>query len=529
MKRSLGWLMILSSGAAFAQTPNAPVLSIGNGFYSDPYGGYPCYIADTKFTGTAGTNTTVSWNGSTITGPTYSTLQAAISAAAAAYVANSSRPTRACALAGETYINTNMPLYINANTGTVATASAPFVIQGDPAATSSTMPVVNGNGGTEGGFAIGSAPSQSNYTGGNDNRYTVIRKIEVTNFSNTATGVYGLALGTNNGGRYDGFIMEYSKLHLFRYSLTGGEGGAGPVYTFNPNVSDTFEIRYSKLYDSLGTDGTTGSRPFAAIETYGGTFNIHHNEIYATPTAFSGKVLTPTVPNGTFHHNLVHDVGNNGTAMIEGEAGGEGPGFNGFYVYNNLFYWTNYNNSVFGTPASNSVYSDTGANGNKTAPTDIRFYNNTIVQALGSASSLTLWNVNTTAVQFYNNVILGPAPIVTNESAHNGQITFCDYNVYFNPTTFYLNLYGSPGPSFGSLSSWRAAHSSYPTLTGLTANPDVHSVDIHALSSSWNTVAANFPNNASNNYTIAAGSPLKGAGQGGVDPGYNPNDVGPGW
>lgn len=506
----------------------AVAVAIANGFFADPFSSYTSnYIADTTFGGVNGTVTTVSWNGGTISGPTYSTAQAAITAGANHLVA-SSVPTRICFLANQTYTNTNIPLYINAQTGTVATPSHPFVIQGDPAASASAMPIVNGGGNGEGGFAVGSAPSQSAYGGGNDNRNTTIRKIEVTNFLSTTTGVYGLALGTNFGGRYDGFVMEFCKLHLFRYSLTGGEGGAGPVYTFNPNVSDTFEIRYSKLYDNLGTDGTTGNRPFSAIETYGGTFNIHHNEIYGCATAFSGKVLTPTVPNGNFHHNLVHDCGNNGSGVIEGEAGGEGPGFNGFYVHHNLFYWTHYNDTAFGTPANCTIYSDTGTNGNTTAPTDIRFYNNTFIQALGNSGNLTLWNINTTATQFYNNVILGSSPIVTDESGHNGQVTFCDYNIYFNPTSYYLNLYGSSF-LFTSLAQWKLAHTNHPAATGLTADPDAHGIDINLLSAPWNTINANFPNNASNDYTIANGSPLKGAGQGGVDPGYTPTDVGPGW
>lgn len=500
---------------------------VAPGFFVEPFSALDSYIADTTFGGTAGSTTTVSWNNGTISGPTYSTAQAAITAAAT-HLVSTSRQTRVCLLSGQTYTNTNMPLFINAQTGTVATAANPFVIQGDPAATASTMPIVNGGANGEGGFAIGSAPSGSAYANGNDNRNTLIRKVEVTNFSSTTTGVYGLALGTNFSGRYDGFVMEFCKLHLFRYSLTGGEGGAGPVYTFNPNVSDTFEIRYSKLYDNLGTDGTTGNRPFSAIETYGGTFNIHHNETYGCPTAFSGKVLTPTVPNGSYHHNLVHDCGANGSGVIEGEAGGEGPGFNGFYVHHNLFYWTHYNDTAFGTPANCTIWGDSGTNGNTTAPTDVRWYNNTFVQALGNASNPTWWNINTAAAQFYNNVLLGNSPIVVREDLHLGTCSFCDYNVYFNPTVFYLNLNGTP-QSVGSFTAWKAAHTNNPGFAGLAADPDAHGINIGALSSSWNTIALNFPNNASNDYTIAGGSPLKGAGQGGVDPGYDPTDIGPGW
>lgn len=504
----------------------------GGSFSSDPFSAYTNnYIADTTFAGTAGNTTTVSWNGGTISGPTYSTAQAAITAAAA-HLVSSSVPTRVCLLAGQTYINSNIPLFIPSNTGTIATAANPFVIQGDPASTASTMPIISGNGGTEGGFAIGCAPGGSLYAGSNDNRNTVIRKLEITNYVSTSganAAIYGVCPSTGGSGRFSGLIVEYCKIHKFVYSSTAGEGGSGPFYIpAVPSNTDTFEVRYCKVYDSIGTDGTTDSKPFAAFETYGGSFNIHHNEVYLCPTFFSGKVLTSTVPNGTLHHNLVHDCGNNGSGMIEGEAGGEGNGFDGLYVYNNLFYWTGLDNAHYGTPASNSCYNDTGANGNTTAPTDIRFYNNTFVQALGNVSNPTLWNINTTAVQIYNNVILGSTPFVVREDLHLGTYSFCDYNVYFNPSTFYLNLNGSP-QSVGSFAAWQTAHTNNPTFAGLAADPDAHGINIGALSVSWNTIAANFPNNASNDYTIAAGSPLKGAGQGGVDPGYNPADCGPGW
>lgn len=521
MNRSLGWLMAFSSCAAFAQTPNAPVLTIGNGFFSDPYGSYSCYVADTKFTGTNGANTTVSWNGGSITAPTYSTLQAAISAAAAHYV-STSVPSRACLLAGETYVTGGTPNIIDSATGGVATAAKPFVIQGDPAATASTMPVVSGNGGAQGGFNVGSGPAQSTPAVGYDNRNTVIRKIEITNFVSTGSAVWGVSPGTNFGGRYDGLVVEYSKLHLFRAAV--GPGGSGPVYTSNPNTSDHFEVRYSKMYDNLMTDGTTQGRPFAAVETYGGVFSIHHNEIYAINTAFAGKVLTPATPNGSFYKNLVHDVPD----MIEFEAGGEGPGINGIAVYGNLFYWTHYNDSVFGSPGSASVYNDYGSSSNTTAPTNMQFYNNTVDAAIGSPGAPDFWNHNVTNIQFYNNIVLGSTPLAVTTSGDPGTYTLCDYNFYFNPSTFFLNAEGSPA-SVGSFTAWQSAHTTYSSFAGLSANPDAHGGNIAAFSSSWTTVAANFPNASTYNYTIASGSPLKGAGQGGVDPGYNPNDVGPGW
>jgi hypothetical protein len=509
---------ILTTGIASGGTGN---------FFADPFSAYTSnYIADTTFGGTAGTSTTVSWNGATVTGPTYSTAQAAITAAAAHLVA-SSQSTRVCLLAGQTHNLTSQPLFIPSNTGTVASAATPFVIQGDPAASASTMPQINGQGTAEGIFAIGSAPSGSVYGGSNDNRNTVIRKID----GHSVTG-YILCPGAFGSGQFSGLIVEFCKMHNIVFSTTAGEGGAGPVYQPNRGVTDTFEIRYSKLYDNIGDNGTTANKPFAAVETYGGAFNIHHNEVYTNPCFFAGKCLTSVVPNGTIHHNYVHDCGNSSNGMIEGEAGGGGPGFNGCYVYNNLFGWEGINDTVYGPPASQIVYNDFGTNGNNTAPTDIRFYNNTIVKAIGNAGNITLSNINTSAVQVYNNVILGPSPMFTDEQGHLGQMIFVDYNVYFNPTSFYMMFEGASQTQFTSLAQWKLAHTNHPSFPGLTADPDAHATDINLLGAPWNTIAANFPNSGTfgaGNYGLAGSSPLKGAGQGGVDPGYDPNDCGPGW
>lgn len=565
----------------------------GAGFYADPYASYATsYIADTTFAGTAGTNTTVSWNGGTVTGPTYSTAQAAISAAAA-HLVSAGTSTRVCLLAGQTYYPGASPLYIDSNTGAVATSTTPFVIQGDPAATEATMPAVSGNGSGEGAFAIGSAPAGSVYAGSNDNRNTTVRKVRVYNYNSSTKGTYAFALGMFNTGRYDGFVCEYCKLHQFRNSSTGGEGGGGPFYTFNPNTSDHFTIRYTKMFDNLVgsaygtasisgttltisatssgtfaagmsitgpdsaniadntyivsgsgttftvnnsqtvastsiTGATTANKPFSAIETYGGTFDIHHNEIYRCPTAFSGKVMTPTSPNGNFRNNLIYDCGNSGSGIIEGEAGGEGPAWNGFYIYGNLFCWKNLANSIFGPASSQDVYNDTGTSGNTTAPTNLYFYNNTVSADFGSSGNLAFSNVNTSVVKFHDNVFLPAYPLVVRENGDLGSYALCDYNVYYNPQIFYLNLYGTP-QSVASFTAWQSANTTYPTFAGLAANPDTHGKDIFALSSPWNTIAANFPNYASYDYTIASGSPLKGAGTGGADPGYTPTDCGPGW
>lgn len=497
------------------RTAGIPSTVVSSGFFADPFSNYNSFIADTTFAGTNGTVTTVSWNNSTLTAPTYSTPQAAVNAAAAV---NGGGGQRVCNLTGQTWsLATQTPILIPALTGTSATNR--FVIQGDPAATANTMPIWTGNG-TEGyGLILGGAPPFTGAAARNvSNTHVTLRKVEITNFVAVSNSVGAINLTQNN---YNDFVAEFCKLHLFRQVV--GPGGGGPVYTNTPNDTAIFEIRYCKMYDNLMTDGTTQGRPFAAVETYGGQFNIHHNEGYAVNTFYAGKVLTPSSPNGNITKNLIHDIPD----MIEFEAGGEGPGINVIVVNGNLFYWTHFNDAVFGTPGNATVYNDFGANGNTTAPTGMQFYSNTVDAAIGNSGNPAFWNHTTTAVQSHDNIILGTTPLMV-QSGGAGTWTFIDRNFYFNPVTFYLNGSGSPA-SVGSFTAWQSAHTTFPTFGGLTANPDANGGNIGAFTAPFNTIAANFPNTASFDYTIAASSPLKGAGAGGSDPGYNPSDVGPGW
>lgn len=499
----------------------------GTGFYADPFSSYTCYIADTTFAGTNGTSETVSWNGGTITCPAYKadangTFQPAINAAAAV---NGGASQRVCLLAGQTWtFVTDAAIKIPNLSGTSNTAR--FVIQGDPAATSSTMPIISGGGQPGGAFTIGAGNSDPtygpNYGWSATNSYVTIRKVEITDFVGSSTGQqlgFGILLGNNN---YNGFVVEYSKIHDLRF-YQGGTGANSPVMTITPGDTATFEVRYNKLYDMVSISGAA-TVPFAAVETYGGVFSIHHNEVYEMPVLFAGKVLTPTSPNGSIYKNLVHDV----VDMIEFEAGGENTGINGISIYDNLFYWENLNNSVFGPASDADVWNDFGANGNTTYPTNVQFYNNTIDANIGGAGSLAFWNQVTSDIQGYNNIFLGGYPLAVQANSSMASFSSWDYNFYFNPQIFYLNEDSSPA-SVGSFTAWQSAHTTYPSFTGLSANPDTHGADISAFASGHNTILENFPNSGSYDYTIAAGSPLKGAGQGGVDPGYNPADVGPGW
>ena len=121
-------------------------------------------------------------------------------------------------------------------------------------------------------------PAGSVYSGSNDNRCTLIRKINIMAFAS-----YGLALGKFNSGQYDGFVIGVLPGSSDSLQFNSrARAGAKALYTLSQPVRHRSlrDSRYSKLYDSQGstsTGGGTGNRPFAAIETYGGSFNIHHN------------------------------------------------------------------------------------------------------------------------------------------------------------------------------------------------------------------------------------------------------------
>ena len=79
-----------------------------------------------------------------------------------------------------------------------------------------------------------------------------------------------------------------------------------------------------------------------------------------------------------------------------------------------------------------------------------------------------------------------------------------------------------------SISAWKNFHSNNPTYPlCLNGNPDPNGGFVATFVNGPSDV--NFVDPSVRNYALKLTSPLKGAGQGGIDPGYDPTNCGPGW
>jgi hypothetical protein len=498
----------------------AYVISAGAGsFFGDPFAGFSNVIADTTFGGTAGATTTVGWNGGTISGPTYSTTQAAIAALLAAGPGGSGR--RVCRLLGQS--ESVASTIINIPGSTVAagfTSSLPFVIQGDPIATQAQLPKLDGGGTARTAIMIGGQINEGGTNiGGFNNTNVVIRKNEITNCA-TANGASGIHVsGVGGSAAFNGLIVEFNYIHLFRGS--GSDGETGPIYCDTINSTENATVRFNKLADvQLPAGGINQNH--SCVGLYGGIWQIFNNEMFTCTNGVRFKNCAPTIPNGSqVYNNSIHDVN---TAWSPA-SGGEGPAVNQIPIFNNLFGWQNLNNAVF--QSGSAVVNDFGAGGGTTTPLKTMFFNNTVTQGWGSGGGGGFLNDVTQQCSFFNNIMLCPTPVTCSENGSAGSITFLDFNAYF-VGNWIQNNEGTPQHTYTTFAAWQVAFTTN-AYHDLTANPDAHGLFIPNLSSPFNTIAGNFPNSASNDYTLAVGSPMIGAGQSGVNMGCNMSTVGPGW
>lgn len=502
--------------ATFGLLGGAPASSSGSGgFYADPYSSFNSYIADTTFAGTNGASTTVTWGSGTLTAPTYSTLQAAITAGVGP-------GNRVCVLKGQSWTIPSGGFSIPSTA--TCSAGSPFVIQGDPGATwsgpltgpTSTIAQITGGGANPGSaFSLGTSVN---------NQYVVIRKVEITNLVDSANGVAGISLDNTYG--YTGAIIEYCWIHYFRASGAGGESGA--IYTPIRGDNTQFTVRNCLLGDVQVYGGGTNDN-MSAIGLYGGAISCYNNEIYGATNCVRFKGNPSQTPNQTYvYQNLIHDF----YRGVTFDSGGSAPGENGTEIYGNLFCWLNFDNTVFTENSSLPV--NGGEDGlTTTTPTGILVYNNTFAPGLGTG----LTNNECRSVRFYNNVVLCSNPVSTSYGNYGGSMALCDYNAYFSQTNFSMNASGtSPAPvTISTFSSgaagnrWTTAHTDYSSYADLSADPDAHGMYIPALTSPYNTIAGNFPNYTNNDYTLDLGSPLATGAQGGGPMGYDSSNCGTGW
>lgn len=468
--------------------PAFPLIQLGgsavaqaSGYYADPYSTYTTYWVDPL-------------NGNDANpGTSQASAKQTLAAGVALLTVGGSRlivlPTAV--------LNVSSNLTFPAATGT--SASARIVVQGLPSASTSPQVVLAQN-----------VEWIVNMNAARD--YVVLRKLNVSGSGTQAspgTGAVGLIRW------YPDYpcqspLVQYCELHnQVSQDITAG------IRIEGAHVGAEFS--YNKIHDLANTANTRNGCGIISYKT--ASVWVHHNEIYNCSALIYDKQCAATSPNGwTIEHNSLHNWSD--TAVLHSEAGSSDPnGFSGPIVQYNLFYG--------GAGASNFACGQENQE-NLAQSTNFTLRWNTFAEDTPYAILFRAM----TAITVHSNVIMATNEKVELDDAYSprgwtNSITQWDYNAYLTGSgdQWWLGRYPASGQPAAyeatSLAQWQTAFSVGGRYE-LTANPDTHAT-------SFTSVATNFPNYASRDYTLASGSPLKGTGLGGSDPGYNPSDIGPGW
>jgi hypothetical protein len=465
----------------------------GSGFFDDPYSAYPTRLVDGTIASdvAGGTTLTRTWNGVSGTYQVYKSIEFGV----ADWLTAS--PRRLGVLATAVYTPAAGIYMPNAGTSD----SSRIIIQGDPAATATALPQVFGTNGFV-GFSCGSSVSGSASGTQGTARFVTFRKLEI---GNIAAGSNGNSCITG-GGNFpcDGLVVEYCYLHdaVGTVNNTGGVrvDGVGSA-TYNPGAI----IRYNK-FANFNQAGGSRDLNVNCVNSFGAAFvQVYNNSMTnADNGVFIKRPSMTLAPNGwTIRNNVIWNVGQAAIWFSYSGAGHDPFEHNGHRVYQNLIY-----------TCPNGMYIDD--NGNTAQNTDFIYYQNTAGEDVGNA----IYGGNMTAWQIHSNVSLAKTQHVATVKADAAtQVTFCDYNRYLNSGSslaWELERYGT-NTTFSTLASWQNAHTSNASLGDLTANPDAHAAYC---------LLTDFPNHATRDYTYANGV---GQGYGGINIGYDPTNIGPGW
>lgn len=425
-------------------------------FTSDPFSSYNSYILNPSFGGTDGASSTISWNGGSLTAPTYKEVQTAINAAAGA-------GNRLCIPAGTTISVPASTVYTFPTGG--LSNSARFVVQGDPAASSSTMPIFDF--GNNGGYIN---PCLSNNT-----KWLTFRKLSFQN--NTAS---MLTFAPNTQEAIDGTIVEF----CYFYNLVAPSGATdngcidhGPGIMWAQSALPSYRYNYFDYATVTGYDPATQRENTAGITfvcsgtagAYG--FYIHHNEFYECGQGVYNKVApynSTSQPNGGIYaYNIFHSCA---LGVYNGGAGASENPYIDDQVFNNLFY-------AIGLTA----YAQDSSDADTPQCSGHTVYNNTFAEDCNQAVSI----AETMGFIFFNNLRLastGEHVVLAGDASGSyiNTIALCDWNAYGVPgslTIFETNHYVTPNYTFTAVTGadgWDSAYSTYMPAQ-LSANPDTHS------------------------------------------------------
>jgi len=394
-------------------------------------------------------------------------------------------------------------------------SSNPYVIQGDPA--SANCPIIDGGLNTS-NAAFGFGNQGSYNTGPITVTGAVVRKFEIRNFECDSCYFY---YGTSSY-----VTIEYCYIHGNEYP-TSNPSSAGGIGISSANCTSYLTVRYCKFSNFTTVSGGYQLN-CVPIETYGSNYVTINNCLFTgNYAAIRTKLLdgSGTANNWTVSSNI---FAGNYEAILQGTNGNGFLGNSNWVISNNLFYGPA---QAMGGPLAwgNQGYAESqGSN--------ITVSNNTLAEDMTRAFG---W-IGATGVVVRDNVMMDSQHCWTPDKTDsywtaNSAIVFSqfDYNAYAVSSSWGLDWNQSNysmGHAFSSFKAWQSAYtsSSAPDLAGIS-NPDGHGLWIPNLASPYNTEAANFPNYASRDYTISAGSPLLTASSTGGPVGYNSANCGPGW
>lgn len=384
--------------------------------------------------------------------------------------------------------------------------------------------------------------------------HIVIRKLEMANGIDPSIWIEGF-------GTYfpTDITVEYCYFHGNRYPYTNPGASGAWAQEFHGNGTSFNTIRYCKFAD-MGTrpdDASLWSLNCVPMETYGAdNVTVQNCKFTGCYTAIALKTYQDgSVPSNDATQNnwtVTKNIFANCYSCIN-------IGTTAFTYYKPSNNWVVTGNLVYGpvlavTGGHNSIFLSVNGRVEPTlsAGTNNLVANNTFAEDCNRGLC---WG-GSTGITFRDNVSLVNATGTDTPRSHSGSVSgqgssfygtldnavFAqyDYNVYGNVANWDLDFTSVPyqsSYSYSSFAAWQTAYTvpvgpgapSAPPDFAVTGNPDPHGIWIPNLSASYNTVAKNFPNAGSRDYTIAPGSPLLTASSTGGRVGYDPTNCGPGW
>jgi hypothetical protein len=470
---------------------------------TDPFAAY-----STWYMSSAGVDPTVGSHQAA--GYVYLTLQAALNDVFYA----SGLGARRLVIRSGTYTQTSPAVFPSFS----GVAGTPYVVQGDPAYNG--LPYFDGGWTSASYVRTGGFISFSGTTS-----YVTVRKIGIRNL--TANAFSGDGTVTN-------LTIEYCACHDIYYNTAGDSSVAFFGSAFD-QAATYIIVRYCNLYTFNNSSAPFGPFNYNCniFETYGSN-NVQISNNYM---AFSNRMLRTKLADGgtggTSGHADSWTVQNNifsnaYSALQQSTQGNNANGLSNWTVSNNLFYGTlsaygNGGNAMGGKGELVTAYSQ---------GTNISFTNNTFAEDLTNALN---WCSVSSGLVFRDNVVMcssgtSATVVYTPTTATNFGVVFSqiDYNAYISTGT---NPWQTDAAhNFSTFALWQNAYTATSTpCLATTGNPDAHGIWIPNLSASYNTEVKNFPNYATRDYTLVAGSPLLTASSTGGAMGCNMATVGPGW